>query len=246
MSMKNDVLIVVPARLKSQRLSEKLLRTIGDKSVLLHVCHSLLPCSAYARVIVATDSELIWQHVTEAGFKALMTSPLHHCGTERCAEAASLVQNIRWVVNVQGDEPFIDPNDIIHLINSLSEGHADIVSLYTSLSDGDLTDQNSVKVSLDNNNYATDFFRETAVDQNKMRRHIGVYGFKNSVLQDLVTLPQSKLEIERRLEQMRWIENGYKIKLIEAKTKSVSIDTMEDLIVARQIYHNQMSFKLEN
>jgi 3-deoxy-manno-octulosonate cytidylyltransferase (CMP-KDO synthetase) len=235
MKMGQEVLIVIPARLKSNRLNEKLLRTIDEKPVIIHVCDRVSKCADHADFIVATDAQIILDHVEGAGYKCIMTSIDHTCGTERCAEVANRYPEVRWIVNVQGDEPFIDHNDIIALISCLKSEEVSIASLYHNLDKSGYKDPNTVKVFMDEQNVALDFLR-ICKKVPRTYQHIGVYGFKSEVLQQVVTLEKSSLEIDRKLEQMRWLENGFKIKMVNAKSKSISIDTAEDLQKARSYW----------
>lgn len=234
--MCHDVLIVIPARLKSNRLKEKLLQPIANKSVLIHVCDRVSQCSGFADIIVATDSEIILDHITDAGFYAILTSESHTCGTERCAEVAKKYPKVPWIINVQGDEPFIDPEDIISLISNLRANNEPIATLYHPLNETDYLNPNTVKVLIDENDNAIDFVR-VCEKANHIYQHIGVYGFKNEILQQVVKWRRTPLELERHLEQMRWLENGVPIKMVEAKSKSIGIDTLDDLIEARAHYN---------
>ena len=237
MIQNSDVLIVIPARLESQRLSRKLLRKIGGRTIISHVCHQVSQCFNLADFIVATDSQLLFNHVEHEGFKVEMTDTRHTCGTERCAEISHRYPDYKWIINVQGDEPMISPSVISDMILALiSEPSIDIISLYTHIEDERIyAEPSSVKVTIETNGMAKDFSRH--IDLNTTAGlPIGVYGFKADILKQLVTLEPSTVEIERKLEQMRWIENGYRLNMLYTSNPSISIDTNEDLIEARRIF----------
>lgn len=239
MVQSNDVLIVIPARLESSRLDKKLLRTIGSKSVIAHVCERVALCHDVADMLIATDSTEILDHVTELDYPVVLSKGTHRNGTERAAEVAHDLSQYNWIVNVQGDEPFISPDDIRALIRELKDDNS-IVSMYTLIvEDKMLRSESVVKVLFDHQNYALDFARHS-FDRKQNYQHIGVYGFERDVLIKLVTLDPTPHELDRSLEQMRWLDNGYDIKMVYTPEPSISIDTISDLKNAREYFQSKI------
>ena len=239
---------IIPARYQSTRFPGKPLATIKDKPMIRWVYENT--AKALEEVYVATDDERIFDVVKSFGGNAVRTLPSHQSGTDRCAEAAlKLSKNIDFdvAINIQGDEPFIEPEQI-ELLKSCFEGETDIATLVKKIdSTEELFNPNRPKVVLDNNNNALYFSRSPipfvrGVDnrewtkQNNFWAHIGMYAFKADVLQEITKLHQGKLEVAESLEQLRWLENGYKIKTAETTTQSMGIDTPEDLDAAQKLF----------
>lgn len=231
MSREMETLIIIPARLESERLERKLLLPIGEQSVLEHVCSRVGRCSDWATWLVATDSTEIHDHIAQQSWPVRMTSDQHTCGTERCAEIVQSMDDVTTVVNVQGDEPFVSSDDIRALVDAIETG-ARIATLYTDLRASDRDDRATVKVFVDESGTAVDFRR--AIDSEDIcYQHIGLYAFSRDVLLEMVQLDKSPLERERRLEQMRWMEEGVPIKAVYTEHEYIGIDTAEDLERAR-------------
>lgn len=184
-------------------------------------------------VIIATDNKQIYDAVKAFGGNVLMTSDKHLNGTSRCAEVITqLSAKYDFVINIQGDEPLIHPTQIDKLCNLfIHHPSVKIGTLVKKETDLSLAkNKNVVKAIVDENNFAVDFLRELPIIANPFFfKHIGIYGFQSDVLQKIVNLPQSKHEIERHLEQMRWLDNGFHIKVELTEEESISVDTPEDL-----------------
>ena len=233
--------VIIPARLDSKRLPGKPLLTLGQLPLIIHVYNQVLLCRGVDEVCIATDSNEIMDICANFGAKAMMTEIGHPSGTDRVAEVARQI-DADWVVNVQGDEPFIDPRDLQTVIDELQKGHTDLVTLRLPITDPrDLNNPNVVKVVTQNNGQALYFSRapiphdrNTAEDCNHCFRHVGIYGYRNAVLQELTQLPVHPLEEREKLEQLRALAHGKTIGVFDAVSESRGIDTPEDLEWARQ------------
>ena len=195
-----------------------------------------------ADVIVATDDQAILRMVKNFGGKAVLTSPDHPSGTDRCAEVISTME-IRCdaIINIQGDEPFIDPNQIDLLCTCFDDGRTQLATLIKKIDSPDvLFNPNSPKVIVDNDHFAVYFSRlpipyirgleeKLWLSKHTFFQHIGIYGYRPEVLIEITQLPPSSLEKAESLEQLRWIENGYKIKTAITTDDTMAIDTPEDL-----------------
>lgn len=192
-------------------------------------------------LIVATDDQRIFDHVTDFGGKALMTSSIHQSGTDRCAEAAGAFPGFDIIVNIQGDEPMIDPSQIDLLCSCFEQEQVDIASLAKKIStEEELFDQNTPKLILNTRMEAIYFSRTTIpfqrnqapdawLDNHDYFKHIGIYAYRRNVLTEITGLPVSALEKAEALEQLRWIENGYRIKIAVTTRESQAIDSPNDL-----------------
>ena len=191
-------------------------------------------------VAVATDDERIRQAVEGFGGNVVMTSPDHRSGTDRCGEAARMLKltDDDVVVNIQGDEPFIRPDEINMLIQQFDSPDTDIATLVKKISTDENPDNpNMVKVVFSNkkraiyfSRFAIPFQRETAADSDLARyKHIGIYAYRYPVLKQIITLPVSSLEAAEKLEQLRWLENGFSISVAECFHENIAVDTPEDL-----------------
>ena len=244
-------LIIIPARFASTRFPGKPLAILGGKPVIQWVweCASTLPSAT--KVVVATDDERIAHAVGSFGGSALMTSDKHRSGTDRCGEVMRMLELIgdRYdvVVNIQGDEPFIRQEQIQDLIKCFETPATQIATMKTPFTATDeLFSYNNVKVVCDINGDALYFSRqpipylrgaenESWLQQQKYYKHVGVYAFRADVLKEVVYLPASPLEKSESLEQLRWLENGYRIKVMETASTSIGIDTPEDLAAAETL-----------
>jgi len=237
---------IIPARFDSTRFPGKPLIVIEGKSMIRRVYEQARKCLDLSRVVVATDHEGILNHVREFGGEAVMTASSHKTGTERCAEALELVQegevDIEVVVNIQGDEPFINPEQISEVIRSFSYSNTAIATLARRIQDPEsLKDPNVVKLVFDHRHRVLYFsrseipyVREGSLPVGNREipwfEHVGIYGFRKTVLQELIRLPVSSLERAESLEQLRWLQNGFEIYVCETNYDSISIDTPADLL----------------
>ncbi len=225
---------VIPARYESSRFPGKPLVDIRGKSMVQRV-YEQASLSILDEVVVATDDDRIFQHCEEKGLNVVMTAKDHQSGTDRCAEVAKNYP-AQVVVNVQGDEPFIDPSQINDLINLFDDESCDIGTLVKPLEQGhqDIEDPNKVKVVLAVNRAM--YFSRSAIPYKRNHdaavpyyKHIGLYAYKSRVLSEIALLSPSKLEQIESLEQLRWLENGYVIKVKETTLETPNVDTPEDL-----------------
>ena len=246
------IIALIPARYASSRLPGKPLANIAGKTMIQRVYEQALKCTLLDKVYVATDSANIFDHVKSWGGQVVMTDAGHQTGTERCHEALHVWQKetnekADFVINIQGDEPFILPEQIATLARSLQEG-TQIATLIKKIDKAtDLTNPNIVKVVRQTSGKALYFSRQALpfvrnvaqnepdswLAQHTFYRHIGMYAYQAEVLDKLVQLPASLLEKTEMLEQLRWLENGYSIKTLVTELESLGIDTPEDLEKAR-------------
>lgn len=240
------ILGVIPARYASTRFPGKPLAVIGGKSMIRRVYEQSLLCRSLDEVIVATDDARIHDHVLHFGGKSMITSSKHQSGTERAGEVISALADegkfFDVVVNIQGDEPFIDPDDISLVISCFSDPVVEITTLVKPVEKPEkLHDPNVVKVMMDLQGRAICFSRsvipflrgvkqEKWLDHHSFYSHVGIYAYRTNVLQVLVKLPHTPAEIAESLEQMRWIEHGYSIFTKVTLNESPAIDMPEDLL----------------
>lgn len=226
---------IIPARFASTRFPGKPLVEIQGKSMIQRVYEQCCKSDLDA-TIVATDDQRIKAHVERFGGNVVMTKTTHQTGTDRCAEVASNLLEAEVILNVQGDEPFIDPTDINKVIELLTEKKFQIATLAKLIAkENDVQNPNVVKVVFSKNQHALyfsrspiPFVRNTNLTT-KFYRHIGLYGFHKNTLLKIADLPQSNLEKSESLEQLRWLENGYPIGVDLTTLESLSIDTPDDL-----------------
>ena len=233
-------IVLIPSRLQSERLPEKPLKLIGSKTM-IEMVYEAASRSVADKVIIATDSESISNEVQNFGGEVVMTNSDHSNGTERIFEASQKMglfdEDI--VINLQGDEPFSDPKDMNNIFELLQEENVEMVSMFTDLKNkSDLKNPNVVKVSI-KDSVAQDFFRnETSLDK-KTWIHLGIYGFKLNTLKKIVKLSKSENEINRKLEQMRAMDNNIPIHMIRSEALvHLGIDTYEDLKLANKLIEN--------
>ncbi len=232
------VIVVIPARYGSTRLAGKPLISLAGKPMIQRVYERAKLAARVNRVIVATDDERIVKAIEAFGGEARMTRSEHRTGTERVAEVAAREQGDVFV-NVQGDEPLLDPNAIDVAVNSLlEEPQASISTVATPIkTPGDIMDPNVVKVVLDFDGNAIYFsrapipwVRDTASKiQVRHLKHLGLYVFQRDALLEYPTLPQGELERVEQLEQLRWMENGWKIRVAEVEHDAISVDVPKDV-----------------
>ena len=240
---------LIPARYASTRFPGKPLALLAGKPVIQHVYEQA--SKVLDAVYVATDDERIYSKVEEFGGKAVMTSTEHHSGTDRIEEALLKVGgNFDVVVNIQGDEPFIQKSQIETLCKCFDDQITQIATLGKPFESIEAVENpNSPKIVIDNNGYAMYFSRSIipfirGVEKNEwlkkhtFLKHLGIYAYRASVLNEITKLPQSELELAESLEQLRWLQNGYKIKVGLTNAETVGIDTPEDLRRAEEFIHN--------
>ena len=232
------VLVVIPARYASTRFPGKPLAPIAGKPMIQHVVERVRLASLPSRVIVATEDDRIKSAVEAFGAEAILTRPDHRTGTDRIAEVATHIPADIYI-NVQGDEPLIDPGTVDAVAAAMAED--DAIQLATPCAaitvPGEIMDPNVVKVVLDFDSNALYFSRapipwvrdrDAPVHAQHMK-HLGLYAFRRAALLDFATLPLGDLERVEQLEQLRWMENGYKIRVAETSHDSVSVDVPEDV-----------------
>jgi 3-deoxy-manno-octulosonate cytidylyltransferase (CMP-KDO synthetase) len=242
------VIAIIPARYASTRFPGKPLAILGGKTVIRRVWEQV--SRVIDDVAVATDDRRIAEAVEAFGGRAVITSPDHRSGTDRCYEAYCLIGGeYDVVVNVQGDEPFISPSQIRALTACFDDERTDIATLVKPFAPSDgieaLENPNSPKVVIDNESRAIYFSRSVIpylrgversewLARHTFYKHIGMYAFRRDVLREVTSLPQSSLERAESLEQLRWLENGYKIGVGITDIETVGIDTPEDLARAEE------------
>ncbi len=232
------VIVVIPARYGSTRLAGKPLISLAGKPMIQRVYERAKMAQRAERVIVATDDERIVKAVEGFGGEARMTRTEHRTGTERIAEVAAREEGDVFV-NVQGDEPLLDPGAIDVAVNALLEEPAASISTVATpiKTPGDIMDPNIVKTVLDFDGNALYFsrapipwVRDTASKiQVRHLKHLGLYVFQREALLEYATLPQGELERIEQLEQLRWMENGWKIRVAEVEHDAISVDVREDV-----------------
>ena len=243
--------IVIPARIDSSRLPKKVLLDLKGRTVIQRVYEQCLKVANIDAVYIATDSNEIKEVCNSFTDDVIITKSTHQSGTDRIGEAVAFI-DCDIVINVQGDEPFIDPTLIEELVNSFENSEISMSSAMSKIYDvNDLQNSNVVKVTVDNQNNALYFSRslipfprdhkELLISNKELEkfpvyRHIGIYGYRKEFLLDYIKMNQSYLEKVEKLEQLRALENGFKIKMIEAKHSLSGIDTQEDYEEALKKY----------
>ena len=230
------VLGIIPCRYNSSRFPGKPLAEILGKSMVQMVYEKSSLCDNLNKVIVATDDERISFHVKSFGGNVMMTSKNHESGTDRCGEVLeNTSEYFDVIVNIQGDEPFINPYQISNLISLFNEENVKIATLSKKIENYTaLTDKNKVKVFFDEENNANSFVRNYKISEEEFHKdnfykHIGIYAFRADVLEKITKLTPSKNEKKLNLEQLRWLDNKFKIKVGITEFESLSIDTTEDI-----------------
>jgi 3-deoxy-manno-octulosonate cytidylyltransferase (CMP-KDO synthetase) len=233
---------IIPARYASTRFPGKPLIDIGGKSMIQRVYEQAKKAKRLTDVVVATDDARIEAHVKAFGGNVVMTSETHQSGTDRCFEAVQKYgSTVDVVINIQGDEPFIQPEQIDLLASCFDTNEVSIATLVKKITTYDeLFNVNTPKVLLDKNQDAIYFSRQTIpyvrgketvqwLDYQVFFKHIGIYGYTSQALAEITQLKTSNLELAEGLEQLRWVENGYKIRTKQTDIENVAIDTPEDL-----------------
>lgn len=235
---------VIPARYASTRFPAKLMQDLGGKTVILRTYEAAMQTQLFDDVFVVTDSELIYNEIVSKGGKAIMSIKEHESGSDRIAEAVENL-DVDIVINVQGDEPFIDKKpleQIIEVFKNDIDKKVDLTSVMFEIKDKEeINNPNNVKVIVDQQNFALYFSRSVIPyprEENvgvRYMKHIGIYGFRKQALLDFYNLPMLSLEASEKLEQLRYLEYGKRIKMIETNQGSIGIDTLEDLEKARKM-----------
>lgn len=238
------VIAMIPARYSASRFPGKLMKDLGGKPVILRTYEATLDTQLFDEVIVVTDSETIRETITENGGKAVMSKKEHECGSDRIAEAVEDM-DVDIVINVQGDEPFIDTVSLKKLADIFKEDikeEIDLASLKVELRDeSEIQNPNNVKVITDQKDFAMYFSRSPIPFQRDMDvetkyyKHIGVYAFRKSALMDFYYTSKTPLESSEKIEGIRYLEVGKRIKMVETQSAVVGIDTPEDLEKAKKI-----------
>ena len=240
-----NFIAIIPARYASTRFPGKPLAILGGKTVIERVYEQVQ--QVLEAVYVATDDERIYDAVKAFGGQAVMTSANHKSGTDRIAEAVKIIGgDYDVVVNVQGDEPFIQPEQIETLCHCFDDPSTQIATLGKRFTDmAGVENPNSPKIVVDNRGFAMYFSRsvipyirsaeqETWLEHYPYLKHLGIYAYRTKVLEEVTHLPQTSLEVAESLEQLRWLQNGYRIKVAETEFETVGIDTPEDLQKAEE------------
>jgi 3-deoxy-manno-octulosonate cytidylyltransferase (CMP-KDO synthetase) len=245
------ILGIIPARYASTRFPAKALADIHGKSMVRRVYEQALKTPSLSRVVVATDHEKIYAHVKDFG-DVVMTSLEHQSGTDRCCEALhKLNETFDYVINIQGDEPFIMPAQIDLLADCLKSPDVQLATLVKKITDKEtLFNHNTPKVIFNKNLEAIYFSRQTIphlrgikeddwLASHEFYKHIGIYAYRADILEQITKLPVSELEKSEALEQLRWIENGYRIKVAITQYETIGIDTPDDLKKVASLYNHK-------
>ena len=237
------VLCVIPARYASTRLPGKPLSMIAGKPMIQHVYERACQAQLPNEVVVATDNEMVEKAVLDFGGKAVMTSPDHPSGTDRLAEVALMYPDVDVIVNVQGDEPMIPPEVIDRLAEAFN-GDADLnmATMKVVMDEEDYENPAAVKVVTDQQGYALYFSRSlmpyprNKPEGFKVFKHVGIYAYRRNFLLKYAALAPTPLEKAESLEQLRALENGYKIKVLESDFQGIGVDTPEDLAAVNALF----------
>lgn len=248
-----NVVGIIPSRYFSTRFPGKPLAMIKGKTMIQRVCEQAWKSKLDA-VVVATDDMRIADEVLSFGGQYVLTNPNHPSGTDRCREALDMLETqYDAVVNIQGDEPFIDPQQINQLIDLISRDDTQLASLAKRIEDEEeLFSSSAVKVVMDKEGKALYFSRNPIpymrnLDRNKwlakgvFYHHIGIYAYKAETLRQIARLQPSELELAESLEQLRWLENGLSIRMAVTESLNISIDTPDDLAKAKRFAENKLS-----
>jgi 3-deoxy-manno-octulosonate cytidylyltransferase (CMP-KDO synthetase) len=238
------IIAVIPARYASTRFPAKLMQDLGGKTVILRTYEAAVATQLFSDVFVVTDSDLIYNEIVNHGGKAIMSIKEHESGSDRIAEAVENM-DVDIVINVQGDEPFINKKpleQVIEIFRNDSGKKVDLASLMFQIKDkAEIENPNNVKVIVDQQGFALYFSRSVIPfprDENagvRYMKHIGIYAFRKEALMDFYRLPMLSLEASEKLEQLRYLEYGKRIRMVETEHGSIGIDTEEDLEKARKL-----------
>jgi 3-deoxy-manno-octulosonate cytidylyltransferase (CMP-KDO synthetase) len=238
------IIAVIPARYASTRFPAKLMQDLGGKTVILRTYEAATASGLFDDVFVVTDSYIIYDNIVSNGGNAIMSKKEHESGSDRIAEAVEHL-DVDIVINVQGDEPFIDAKPLEQIIEAFKQDKdkkIDLASLMFEITEEDeINNPNNVKVVVDQHNFALYFSRSVIPyprEKNvgvRYMKHIGIYAFRKEALLNFYQWPMLSLEASEKLEQLRYLEYGKRIKMIETTHGSIGIDTPEDLEKAKQL-----------
>jgi 3-deoxy-manno-octulosonate cytidylyltransferase (CMP-KDO synthetase) len=246
------ILGIIPARYASTRFPGKPLIDLAGKTMIRRVYEQAIQCKRLQKVVVATDDERIRDEVLSFGGNVVMTANHHPSGTDRCLDAfLQQEESFHYVINIQGDEPFIEPEQIDLLASVLKHHNAQLATLVMPVNDTEvLTNPNKVKVVMNTKKEALYFSRaaipflknlpiEEWVREHNYYQHIGIYAYRTDILKEITKLQVSSLEHTESLEQLRWLENGYSIQCAITNHESLCIDTPEDVaaVLAKRNLH---------
>ncbi|AUS06691.1 3-deoxy-manno-octulosonate cytidylyltransferase [Tamlana carrageenivorans] len=239
------IISMIPARYAASRFPGKLMQDLGGKTVILRTYEATVATGLFDDVFVVTDSDIIYQEIVKNGGKAMMSKKEHDCGSDRIAEAVEFM-DIDIVINVQGDEPFTDKESLRKLIEVFktdTDKNIDLASLMVHITnEEEIQNPNTVKVIVDKFNFALYFSRSPIPylrDKEagaKYFKHKGVYAFRKEAILDFYKLPMLPLEASEKIECIRYLEYGKRIKMVETDVEGVEIDTPEDLERAKKIW----------
>jgi len=237
---------MIPARYAASRFPGKLMQDLAGKPVILRTYEAALNTNLFKEVYVVTDSVIIYETVVSAGGRAIMSIEEHECGSDRIAEAVRDIE-ADIIVNVQGDEPFTDRESlegVLEVFKNDPDKEIDLASLMTKITDSEeINNPNTVKVIVDNRNFALYFSRSpipylrTKEVEAPYYKHKGIYAFRKSALIDFRRFPMLPLEVAEKIEAIRYLEYGKKIKMVETKVSGIEIDTPEDLERAKEAWN---------
>ncbi len=230
-------LAIIPARYASSRFPGKPLIDLNGKTMIQRVLEGVTNSNHFDEVIVATDHEKIASHVESIGGKVIFTKASHESGTDRCGEVVESYPDFDIVVNIQGDEPLVDAEQLRLLLSAFEDERVEIATLGSpKITTADIHDSNRIKIVLNHQSDALYFSRspipyERNNEDYPFLKHIGLYGFRAKTLKKLVHLPPTLLEKTESLEQLRWMYYGYNIRVVETDIETPNIDTPEDVEV---------------
>ena len=232
---------MIPARYAATRFPAKLMQMLGDKTVILHTYDNTVATNLFDEVMVVTDSEIIFNEIINNGGKAVMSIKEHQSGSDRIAEAIEKIE-VDIVVNVQGDEPFVQKEPLEKLLNVFTDEKVEVASLMQELKEEKfINDPNYVKVAVDKNMNAL-FFSRSPIPYHRDKNttpvyyeHIGVYAFRKQALLNFTAWPVTPLEAAEKIECLRYLENGVPLKMVVTQYMGIEIDTPEDLVRAASL-----------
>ena len=235
------IIAMIPARYAATRFPAKLMQQLGNKSVIRHTYDNTMATGLFSDVVVVTDSDIIFNEITSHGGKAVMSKKNHESGSDRIAEAAADM-DVDIIVNVQGDEPFVQKDPLEKLLATFKDPTVQVASLMQELKDAaSIEDPNYVKVAVDRNMNSLFFSRSVIPyprDKNitiPYYEHIGVYAFRKQALLNFTNWPMTPLEAAEKIECLRYLEYGVPLKMVLTQYMGVEIDTPEDLIKAAKL-----------
>ncbi len=242
-----NITAIIPARFEASRFPGKLMKDLAGKTVILRTYEATINTNLFDEVYVVTDSNIIFDEIISNGGKALKSKKEHESGSDRIAEAIENM-DVDIVVNVQGDEPFTKKEPLLKLLEVFrndAKNEIDIASLMIKIDNiAEINNPNNVKVVTDQRNFAMYFSRSIIPYPREESlaiyfKHIGIYAFRKEALLKITKLPVNRLEATEKLENLRFLANGFKVKMVETDQMSIGIDTPEDLEKANAIFKNR-------